>query len=473
MSTAPFDHPVQGLLADTNKEMTVDELAPSETLPLSAPAYDLDMMANLGQVTLDWRHKAIPAAFHGQSAAALVSAGVGLCKLQTPLLTLDRLAMTSNLEQISAWGSARGVLLAPHGTTTMAPQLWAEQLDGGAWGITLANCAQIRVAHAHGIAQVLLPNTLSDPSAIEWVASVTGEGFEVVSWVDSLLSVQLLESTLARMAVATGKKPTPLRVMVELGGAVGRTGARSIDAVLEISRAVAASTHLVLVGLGGYEGAPAHGADEAALQTVRDYLVQMLKAHQLVLASGHYATGVNLILSTGGRASFEDVAAILSPAINDGATGQRADVVIRSGDYLVHDDRFHRGISPFIRETAAPFRAAMHGWARVVSQPEEGLALLDGGKRDFPFDEGLPEPQLIGAELGGDMLELIGASIVTQYDQHSFLRFDPATTVVKVGDVIRLGLSHPCTAFDKWTLIPVLEDAARDQRVVSLIHTFF
>lgn len=456
-----------------NKELAVDDLAQSERMTLASPAYALDMMANLGRVTLDWRHKSIPATFHGQSAAEFVSRGVELSQLQTPLLTLDLMAMTHNLKQISAWGSARGVLLAPHGTTTMAPQLWAEQLERGAWGITLANYAQMRVAHAHGIAKVLLPNTLSDPGAIAWVASVTGDDFEVVSWVDSLQSVEMLEATLTRLATTTGRVPTPLRVMVELGGAVGRTGARSINAVLDISRAVAAATHLVLVGIGGYEGAPAHSADEAALQTVRDYLVEMLKAHKLILASGHYSEGSNLILSTGGRASFEDVASMLTTAIDSDAGGRRIDVLIRSGDYLVHDDRFHRGISHFARRGLAPFRAAMHGWARVVSQPEEGLALLDGGKRDFPFDEGLPEPQMIGADLGSDMAELVGASIVTQYDQHSFLRFDPATTTVKVGDVVRLGLSHPCTAFDKWTLIPVLEDATEDQRVVSLVHTFF
>ncbi|WP_411731387.1 amino acid deaminase [Paeniglutamicibacter sp.] len=453
----------------------MDDLAQSERMTLASPAYAVDMMANLGQVTLDWRHKSIPATFHGQSAAEFISSEVGLSQLQTPLLTLDVTAMTHNLKQISAWGSARGVLLAPHGTTTMAPQLWAEQLERGAWGITLANYAQMRVAHAHGIAKVLLPNTLSDPRAIAWVSSVTGDDFKVVSWVDSLQSVDLLESTLAQLAAATGSLPTPLRVMVELGGAVGRTGARSIDAVLDISRAVAASTHLVLVGIGGYEGAPAHSADEAALQTVRDYLVEMLKAHKLILASGHYADGANLILTTGGRASFEDVASMLSSAIDagTGASGRRVDVLIRSGDYLVHDDRFHRGISHFARQGLAPFRAAMHGWARVVSQPEAGLALLDGGKRDFPFDEGLPEPQAIGCDMGGEMTELVDASIVTQYDQHSFLRFDPATTTVKVGDVVRLGLSHPCTAFDKWTLIPVLADAVEDQRVVSLVHTFF
>jgi D-serine deaminase-like pyridoxal phosphate-dependent protein len=38
-----------------------------------------------------------------------------------------------------------------------------------------------------------------------------------------------------------------------------------------------------------------------------------------------------------------------------------------------------------------------------------------------------------------------------------------------VGDIVACGISHPCTAFDKWQLIPVVED----EHVVDLIRTFF
>jgi D-serine deaminase-like pyridoxal phosphate-dependent protein len=55
-------------------------------------------------------------------------------------------------------------------------------------------------------------------------------------------------------------------------------------------------------------------------------------------------------------------------------------------------------------------------------------------------------------------------------DQHTYLR----DAEVVVGDVVRLGVSHPCTAFDRWTLIPVLDDADADHpRVVDLVRTFF
>jgi D-serine deaminase-like pyridoxal phosphate-dependent protein len=105
----------------------------------------------------------------------------------------------------------------------------------------------------------------------------------------------------------------------------------------------------------------------------------------------------------------------------------------------------------------------MHGWARVTSAPEPGLALLDAGKRDLPFDEGLPEPQLVR---GRGPEPVAGARVTRVQDQHVYLR----DADVRVGDVVRFGLSHPCTALDKWTLIPVV---AADGVVVDLVRTWF
>lgn len=437
------------------------------------PAINSAMVDALDDVELDWKYKAVPATSHGQSAGAFVASGVTLADLQTPLLTLGAAAMAANVKHMAAWCGAKGVLLAPHGKTTMAPQMWREQLDHGAWGITLANASQLRVGHAFGLSRVMVANSLTDPAAITWLAATQGPSFSVVSWVDSLQTVALQESVLSPMPGAV------LDVIVELGGPGGRTGIRTVARALEVARAVNAATHLRLVGVGGYEGSLAHTADADALTTVRGYLSRVKELHEQLLAENLYTQDTDLIITAGGSAYFDDVVDVLSGCSSDGSSGgPRVDVIIRSGAYMVHDDGFYRGISPFGRGAQAeagnePFASAMHAWARVVSAPEPGLAILDAGKREMPVDEGLPEPQLLGTSLGGAMSALSGASISAVNDQHCFLRFDPETTTVNIGDVIRLGLSHPCTAFDKWTLIPVLAEPGRDNRVVDLIHTFF
>jgi D-serine deaminase-like pyridoxal phosphate-dependent protein len=436
----------------------------------TSEAISATAVAALADRRLDWRHKAVPATANGTTHAEFVAAGHSLADLQTPLLTLDAGALQGNAHRLASWCKDHGVLLAPHGKTTMAPQLWTEQLNRRAWGITLANFAQLRVAREFGVQRLQLANSLTDPHAIEWVAANATAAAPILSWVDSLGTVEVINSTLA-------DGDSVLDVLVELGANGGRTGARGVDAALEVARAVAASPHLRLVGVSGYEGSLAHTADDAGLAAVRGYLARMRLLHEQLLADGLYGAD-SVILTAGGSAYFDDVVSVLSPCISSGSEGAaqdgpRVELMIRSGAYIVHDDGFYRGISPFSRGGGDPFKAGMHGWARVVSQPEPGLAILDAGKRDLPVDEGLPRPQLIGPVLGGPMKSLGGAEITAVNDQHCFMTFDAGTTTVRPGDVVRLGLSHPCTAFDKWTLIPVLADTDNDQTVVDLIHTFF
>jgi D-serine deaminase-like pyridoxal phosphate-dependent protein len=97
-------------------------------------------------------------------------------------------------------------------------------------------------------------------------------------------------------------------------------------------------------------------------------------------------------------------------------------------------------------------------WAQVVSRPEDGLALLGMGRRDVSFDQGLPVPKTLPE-----------AHVAKLNDQHAYLQLGPSDDV-RVGDWLRFGVSHPCTTFDKWPMIPVLDDA---NRVVDLVRTFF
>ncbi|OMH32343.1 amino acid deaminase [Tersicoccus sp. Bi-70] len=455
--------------------------------PGTAPAIDAALVGALADEVLDWRHKAVPALRHGGTARDLASGSTALADLQTPVLTLESAALTHNRDRMAAWCREHGVLLAPHGKTTMAPSLWADQLEYGAWGITLATPAQLRVARRFGVHTLMLANSLTDPQAVRWVADEVAGGARIVSWVDDVRTVELIDEVLdATGDAATDAAGVRLEVVVELGGAGGRTGARSVASALDVARAVGASRHLSLAGVGGYEGSLAHTADETGLTAVRDYLTAVRALHERLLADGAYPG--DALITAGGSAYFDDVVEILGPCATGAPAGTgrsggpRVDVVLRSGAYLIHDDGFYRGISPFSRqgpdrpEGAAAFHSAMHAWARVVSAPEPGLAILDAGKRDLPVDEGMPVPQLIGPGLGAPMRPLTGARITAVNDQHCYLVTDPDDdTAPRPGDVVRLGLSHPCTAMDKWTLIPVIDDASRpeDAVVVDTVRTFF
>jgi D-serine deaminase-like pyridoxal phosphate-dependent protein len=181
------------------------------------------------------------------------------------------------------------------------------------------------------------------------------------------------------------------------------------------------------------------------------------------------------VLSAGGSEFFDRVAAILGPEGSQSAQ-LRTRVVLRSGAYLVHDDGLYRSATPSTRGTGPKFEPAMNVWARVISLPELGLAYLDAGKRDVPYDAGLPEVQsLRRTSSDGTVITtpLEGHELFAVNDQHSFVRI-PHDSPLRVGDVVRLGLSHPCTAFDKWSLIPVVDDASASiPVVVDLVRTYF
>jgi D-serine deaminase-like pyridoxal phosphate-dependent protein len=394
--------------------------------------------------------KSLPDSAVGTTVAEFLATGPRRSAFGTPLLELTGPVLDANISRLAAWCRDHGLALAPHGKTTMAPVLWQRQLAAGAWGITVATWSQARVAVAAGVRRVLVANAVVDPVGLAWLRSALDADpeLQVLVWADS-------PATVAATAAGLGAG-RPLSVLVELGADGGRTGARDRATALAIAAAIDASPVLELAGVTGYEGALAHGTTPDDLAVVAAYLHELADLYRAVGGP---------IVSAGGSTYFDQVADVLGPLVDEGA-----EVVLRSGAYVVHDDGFYRAVSPFSR-AGEPLESAMHLWARVISRPEPGLALLDAGKRDVSFDEGLPEPQLVAPALGAPSRP-IEATISAVADQHAFLRLDP-TDPLAVGDVVRLGLSHPCTALDKWRWIPVTDGAGDDPAVIDLLRTWF
>ncbi|WP_433193194.1 amino acid deaminase [Nocardia sp. CA-107356] len=429
-------------------------------------AIDEKAVAALADRTLGPEHKGLPPAAWGRTVREYLDTAPHLDEFETPVLTVDRAAVAANVAVMADWAAAAGVRLAPHGKTTMAPQLWAQQLAAGSWGITFATVWQVQVARSFGVGRIVLANALVDPVGLRWVAEELARDpeFEFVCWVDSVESVALMDEHLSG--------DVRIRVIVELGGPHGRTGARTVEQGHAIAEAVGKSEGLTLAGVGGYEGALAHDRTPDGISGVRHYLDEIARLHRELAATGRYPD--RAIVTAGGSAYPDLVVECLSGLADEqGAQGVPTTVVLRSGAYIIHDDGFYAGISPLAApRSERPLRSAMHGWARTVSRPEAELALLDAGKRDLPFDEGLPVPQFVAGPEGSLNP---GAHVSALNDQHAYLRLPGgAPTDLPVGSVVRLGLSHPCTAFDKWRLIPVIDDAdAERPRIVDLVHTFF
>jgi D-serine deaminase-like pyridoxal phosphate-dependent protein len=416
---------------------------------------------------IDWRFKGIPASLSGLSIRDARARGVNLVRdgFLPPVTVLDEPALTHNLTTMADLCARHGFAHAPHGKTTMAPQLFARQFEHGVWGQTTANASQLRIYRAFGVSRVILANELVDAAALRWLAGELDRdpGFEFWCWADTERGVELMTDALRAAAPSR-----PVDVLVELGVPGGRTGCRDRTAALTVAEAIAASPVLRLAGVASYEGAVADDTSETGLATVRAHLTE-LRALALDLAErGHFA-GLDQVLVTAGGSSFFDVVVdVLGEPWPDGLPVLP---VLRSGAYITHDEGYYARNSPL---GAAPrldgtrLRPAVRAWAQVTSRPEPRLAFVNAGKRDVPYDIDLPLPELRRA--GGVTTELTGCVVTKVNDQHGFVRLG-ADAALEVGDWVGLGLSHPCTTFDKVPLVPMV--GADGETVVDLIRTFF
>jgi D-serine dehydratase len=397
-------------------------------------------------------------------------------QLPLPLCTLRDSALRANTRALPAFLDALGaacgaeVVLCPHGKTSMIPALFRRQLEDGCWGITTANAQQTRVAHAAGVPRVLIANELVGRADIDAVLAElrADEGFAVSCYVDSVAGVERLAAR-----IAADPPPRPLDVLLETGYAGGRCGVRSVADALAVARAAAAAPGLRLAGVATYEGllqthAPDVRDDEAAA-----VLALAVEAARACDAAGLLGEADPVLLSAGGS-SFYDLAV---RALAAAGLARPTRIVIRSGCYLTHDVGFYGPLfahlaarEPVARNTGLTFTPALEVWASVLSVPEPGFAVVGAGRRDFGEDAG--PPALVrhardGAER--DATALRGARLVRVNDQHAAAELPPGADV-RVGDLVALGPNHPCTTFDKWRDVHLVDDAVA---VLDVLHTHF
>lgn len=382
-----------------------------------------------------------------------------LSAMSTPIFTLDLDRIAANLEAMRAWVAEWGASLAPHGKTTMCPALWHWQLDAGCWAITVANEAQLRVARSAGIGRVVVANEFLSPHGLRWLAGEldADPDFDVTVWVDSVEGVQLMTTELA--AAGAGR---PLTVCVEVGYLGARGGVRDHGPALEIAKAVVESPRLALRGVSGYEGSVPGGTVEEKIAGVREFLSAM---GEVFTEIAPLVETEEALLTAGGSALFDLVTEVLAP-VAEAEPNTR--LLLRSGAYIVHDDLLYAGSTPATTRSGPIFEPAANVWARVISTPEPTLALLDVGKRDVPYDAGLPVIKRVLRD--GQLIDAPQTEFFNTNDQHGYVRLAQPGDLV-IGDVVQLGLSHPCTMFDKWRSALLVE--GEPPRVRGAVPTYF
>ncbi|PVM77618.1 amino acid deaminase [Caulobacter radicis] len=382
-----------------------------------------------------------------------------------PAAVLKRAAIDNNLSVMQAYVDAAGARLAPHAKTTMCPQLLARQIQGGAWGLTAATMTQLKLCHEIGAPRLILANQLVGRAEIECLRDLTTKAPDrpVYVLVDGEAGVRAISEIFAAAPDAP-----PARLLIELGMANGRCGVRSADKGLALGRLVHALPGVELHGVEGYEGLvfSDHAVQDAT--EVDAYLDGLIGLHHALRAEGLYASD-EVVLTAGGSAYYDLVARALA------GEAPGAVIVLRSGCYVTHDSGFYRELLSRMdaREAVgAPprLRPALEVWTRVISRPQPDMAIVMMGKRDVSFDIHLPtarrwfRPGLHEQAQGVD-----GIVTAKLADQHGFLTIAPDADLA-VGDLLGFEISHPCTTFDKWSVLLEVDEA---YGVLGGLKTFF
>ncbi|WP_193908497.1 amino acid deaminase [Cellvibrio polysaccharolyticus] len=382
--------------------------------------------------------------------------------ISLPAVVLYQSRLQNNLHWMRDFAAHYQVALAPHGKTTMAPALFARQLQAGAWGITLATAVQCVHAWQHGVRRILMANQLVGRQNMLIISRLlTNPDTDFYCLLDCEENLQQLEQFFTA-------QQQQIKVLIEVGIAGGRCGLRTREAVIALAEKVQQCHAVKLAGIETYEGV-IHGED--AVAQVNAHLLRVKDMCQTLITRGLFHTD-SVILSGAGSAWYDLVAERFAEDLPASILP-----VIRPGCYLVHDhglcDCGQQKImarSSVARAMGYDLQSAMEIWAYVQSIPEPGVAVIGMGKRDVAFDAGLPLP-LLHYRPGEEAPLAIQEEwqVASMMDQHAKLVF-PAGSDLRVGDMIAFGTSHPCLTFDKWRRMNVISDR---YDVVEEIETFF
>jgi D-serine dehydratase len=383
-----------------------------------------------------------------------------------PAAVLSETRIRHNLAWMRSFMDAYGLSLAPHGKTTMAPALFRRQIDAGAWGITVATSQQAAVAAQAGVCRILIANQVVGRANIATMLDLLDlPGMELMCCVDSIAGIDLLGE-------ACRARGTMLDVLIELAPERDQPGLRTgVRGEAELRTVVEALVRwrgqLRLAGVEFYEGVLPEEGD------VRLFVRRAVESFNALREVGAIER-TPAILSGAGSAWYDIVAEECAGLSGDAG----AQVVLRPGCYISHDDGLYRVAQERIlaRNPVAPtfgeaLQPALRIWAAVQSIPDAEMAVVAMGKRDVAFDAGLPRPATVFRP-GRDIAPAEAPAhwaVTGLMDQHAYLAIAPGDEIA-IGDLLAFDISHPCLTFDKWRRLLVVDD---DFTCIDVVQTFF
>ena len=398
---------------------------------------------------IEFKYKGFPIDSYGKTLEQFLATKPNLftSNFQFPIMVLKESALNNNIAQMMSFCDSVKAELAPHVKTTMSPQLAKMQIAAGASALTVANFWQASIFLKFGFKNLIIANEVLDPMAIAAIAKINKlKQAEIIFYVDSILALEIIQ----KHTPSEGEQ----NLFIEIGTENGRGGVRELSLVEQLAQRIKADKRLNLIGVTGFEGAvPDAARGRRGEKKISKFCQKIVAAAELAYP---YKSDQPFVISAGGSAYFD----IVARELNKFEKPRR--LLLRSGGYITHDHKYYEEIYPFA-STDRSFQPAIEVWAQVISKPEKGFGVLNLGKRDIGND--LHNPIPIKSYDG--QVKSFSAVIEKLNDQHGYLR---TSADFQLAQLIGLGISHPCTTFDKWRLVPLVND---NYDVVDCLQTFF
>jgi D-serine dehydratase len=398
---------------------------------------------------IEFKYKGFPIDSYGKTLEQFLATKPNLftSNFQFPIMVLKESALNNNIAQMMSFCNSVKAELAPHVKTTMSPQLAKMQIAAGASALTVANFWQASIFLKFGFKKMIIANEVLDPMAIAAIAKINKlKQAEIIFYVDSILALEIIQ----KHTPSEGEQ----NLFIEIGTENGRGGVRELSLVEQLAQRIKADKRLNLIGVTGFEGAvPDAARGRRGEKKISKFCQKIVAAAELAYP---YKSDQPFVISAGGSAYFD----IVARELNKFEKPRR--LLLRSGGYITHDHKYYEEIYPFALSDRS-FKPAIEVWAQVISKPEKDFGVLNLGKRDIGND--LHNPIPIKSYDG--QVKSFSAVIEKLNDQHGYLR---TSADFQLAQLIGLGISHPCTTFDKWRLVPLVND---NYDVVDCLQTFF
>ena len=361
---------------------------------------------------------------------------------ETPCLVVDVAKVRENVRRMQQQVEACGCRLRPHVKTHKMPFFARMQLEAGAAGITCAKVSEAEVMAQGGAEDIFLAYPMVGEFRIRRALALQRQVDRLILAVDSWEGAQRLSQA------AVDANPV-LEVRLEVDTGAKRTGFPR-ERLVELGKAVHSLPGLRLTGIYTFKSLVLHDAptqDNAAAAQEEGELMASL-AEQLRQA------GIPL----------EDVSAGSTPT---GLLVAQTGLVneVRPGTYIFADWMLTKENCARLEDIAVRL------YATVVSTPEAGYAVLDGGTKTFPTDSPLDTAPGFypgyAIPLGADGLPDENLQLRRMNEEHGIVTAKNGRTGLQVGQVVELLPIHVCTAVNNFNHVFLWEDGELLQMPVA------